>query len=551
MVKTFLRYKYIILVLVLSTFSVRALFHSGLPPTHDGEYHVIRFYEFHKVLSEGTIYPRWAADLNNGMGAPLFNYVYPLPNYFSSFTHSFGFSFIDSFKLNLIFATIVGSIFMFLFSRIFFGNIGGLVSSVYYTYVPYRFLDIFIRGSVGEVWALAFFPAFLWAITKLFFEKNKVYISISGFFLALVVFSHNILALMFFVFSAVYVCLMALSTGDKKFTASAIVSMLLGLGLSSIFWVPALLEKRYVRGLDIFNFKENFPDIYQLIIPSWGSGFSGGAITNQMSFQIGIGNLFVILLSTILVIRLRKKLRREIFFFLVSFFVVFFLMTRNSIILWDNIPLLSYFQFPWRLLSLEMFIVSFLAGFVVAEVTKAKIFSRKLKSLILAFILLIPVLTTLSYARPAFYHEREDNHYITRPNFISGTNSPGDVFNTIWAKDTIHQRKSFEFEKGVGEIKISKKSSTSYDLKIETGGEAIVRSSLMYFPGWVLSVDGREEKIFPDKNGQIKFVVVGGEHMANLRLNRTNIQSTASLVSIISALVLVLFLVRNYTIIRK
>mgnify|MGYP001616233928 FL=1 len=75
--------KYLISVLLLSLFSLRALFHSGLPPTHDGEYHVIRFYEFFKTLSSGVLYPRWALDLNQGMGAPIFNYVYHLPNYFS------------------------------------------------------------------------------------------------------------------------------------------------------------------------------------------------------------------------------------------------------------------------------------------------------------------------------------------------------------------------------------------------------------------------------------------------------------------------------------
>src|SRR3989344_9391657 len=93
--KGLLKNKYILLVLLFSFLSVYSLSQPGLPPTHDGEYHVMRFQQFYKVLSTGTIYPRWAPDFNNGFGIPLFNYVYPLPNYVASFFHFLGFSFID------------------------------------------------------------------------------------------------------------------------------------------------------------------------------------------------------------------------------------------------------------------------------------------------------------------------------------------------------------------------------------------------------------------------------------------------------------------------
>ena len=33
-----------------------SLFSSGLPPTHDGEYHTVRFQQFYKVLESGILY---------------------------------------------------------------------------------------------------------------------------------------------------------------------------------------------------------------------------------------------------------------------------------------------------------------------------------------------------------------------------------------------------------------------------------------------------------------------------------------------------------------
>jgi hypothetical protein len=77
----------------------------------------------------------------------------------------FGLSFIDAFKGNLLIATAVGVIFFYLWAKLFFDKLSATTAAIFYAFAPYRFVDIYVRGSVGEVWALAWFPAFLWAIT--------------------------------------------------------------------------------------------------------------------------------------------------------------------------------------------------------------------------------------------------------------------------------------------------------------------------------------------------------------------------------------------------
>ena len=543
-------FKYIMVILIASIFSVRALFHSGLPPTHDGEYHVIRFYEFYKALDEGAIYPRWASDLNLGMGAPLFNYVYPLPNYFSALAHLLGASFIDAFKLNFIGATIVGGVSMYFFSRLYFKEIGGVLSSIFYIFAPYRFLDIYIRGSVGEVWALSFLPAFMWAITKLFQEGKSVYVGLSAVFLALVIFSHNILALMFFLFSLFYLAVLIFkSKNPKPRLPSILLSYALGLGLSGIFWIPALLEKKYVRGLDVFDLKGNFPEIFQLLIPSWGSGFSGGNLAGQMSFQIGLANLLIIFISLLIFFKLRK-MRREIIFFLTSFFIVFFLMTKTSLFIWENIPLFNYFQFPWRLLSLEIFITAVLAGFVWRTVSEAKIKGR-IKTFILLALLFLPVFLALDYSKPAYYHQRDDSYYINRPNFISGTNSPGNLFNTVWAKE-IEKINDFRIVEGEGALNVYKNSSTDYEIKSKSEDKLIVLTNLMHFPGWSLKSEEETMKIRPSKNGQIEFELPKGENVFYLKLKNTNIQNIGAFLTALSIIFLAFISIKgNYTIIKR
>lgn len=526
----------LIIILLFAFLAGLALFDSGLHPTHDGEYHVIRFFEFNKAISDGNFYPRWAPDLNNGYGVPLFNYVYPLPNYIAVLLHTFGMSFIDSFKFSLFLSLVLSGIFFYLWSSQFWGKLGGVVSAVFYIFSPYHFVDIYIRGSVGESWALALFPAFLWSITLFIKKKQKVFLPLSSLFIALLVFSHNILALMFFVFGFFYVAFLIYKEKNRKaLIFYCILIVALGLCLSAIFWLPALLEKGYVKGLEVFDIYSNFPLLYQLLIPSWGSGFSGGALGSQLSFQIGIANLLVLFLGIIFVLLRKGKsgARSLVIFFIVCFFIVFFLMLRESRFIWENIPLMNYFQFPWRFLSLEIVISAFLAGSVVHF--------GKFNKLIACFLIVIAVLLGIGYMKPAYYLDRNDNYYTTRSNFIDGTNSPGNAFNTIWMDNFQKQKDRLVLDKGnFSQIDIK---STQYVFTISSHGETSVLINTAYFPGWAAYVDGKNQKIQIENNGNFSFKVPNGKHNIVVRLEDTPIRKWSTILSLCSLFFVVLSLV--------
>lgn len=515
---------FLLLAILFSIISSRSLFHSGLPPTHDGEYHVIRFYEFDKTLRDGSLYPRWAPDLNNEFGIPLFNYVYPLPNYVASLFHFLGFSFIDSFKLNLLVASIFGAIFMFFWSKQFWGDLGGLISSVFYTFSPYHFLDIYIRGSVGEVWALAFFPAFLWSITRFIKDNNSKYFIFSSIFLSFIIFSHNILAFMFFFFAFAYSIFLFLSY--KKSSIFVLLSIfVLAIGISSIFWVPAVLERGYVRGLEVYDYSKNFPEFYQLIFPSWGSGFNTSTLGNQLSFQIGITNLIAIVLGIVLFIKQRNKI---LLFSLVSFLAVFFLMLSISTPVWKTFPFMNYFQFPWRFLSLEILLASFMAGSLV------NLFNPKIVTVLLV---IFSILLGIGYTSVAYYLERPDSYYTTRSNFIDSTNSPGNAFNTIWfdsSKAKESKRTSLEDK----EIKKKEIKSTNYFLETEVNSTKKIIINTAYFPGWSVYVDNHKIETYITKNGLFSFELEKGVHDVTIRFEETMIRKFAAAISIFSILLL-------------
>lgn len=548
-----------VVIILLSIFLGFSLFHSGLPPTHDGEYHVVRFYEFDKSLKGGEWYPRWAPDLNQGFGIPLFNYSYPLPNYLSSFLHLFGASFIDVFKIELYLSLLLSGIFFYLWTKRFFGTLGGLVCASFYMFSPYHIVDIFIRGSIGEAWALSFYPAVLWTLTEYRYTKTSRYFALSALFFALTIFSHNILALQFLPFLFSYGILLSFLGKNKvNFLKQFIVVLLLGVGISSIFWAPALFEKHYVVGLQIYEVTNHFPDLYELLVPTWGSGFFTSEAENRMSVQIGIANLVAFLLSFFLVfvyaVKKDKIRSRVLAFFIAWFILLFFLMLSISKPVWFIIPFMNYFQFPWRFLGISIVCLSFLSGalFGIASQKSKTIFAKGGIIVFFLFFFSLPIIFSIGYIKIPYYLERKDSYYINKSNFIDGTNSVGNAFNTIWFDTGLkRQKEKIVVTKGDGRITKEKIQASSYAFNTQSSHILTLQINTAYFPGWVATVDGKNTQI-SQKRGIMHIAVPSGNHTVLIRFEDTLTRKMSLLLTIASiSLLLALSLKDRYVRIKK
>lgn len=548
--KLVLKIKYIIVAVVFAFLSVLDLANYGLPPTHDGEYHVLRFWQFTKVLSEGNLYPRWAPDFNNGFGIPLFNYVYSLPNYAAALFHLLGFSFIDSFKLNMAAASIIGAIFFYLWARKYWGELGGVVSSVFYTFSPYHLLDIYVRGSVGEVWSLAVIPALLWSYLN-FIQSNKYrYFVLSAVFLALLIYAHNILALIFVSFFTLYSLFLILHSKNIKVNLVCLLLIVLtGLGLAAPFWLPAILETKYVVGLGIFDPTQYFPAVYKLIYSSWGYGFAGPNIPDQMSTQIGFADIFVVFESICILYILKKSNEQEIVkgkkiikFMVILFLAYAFLITPFSAIFWKVVPFASYVQFPWRLLSVVILSASFLAGSLCWDQLYKK--KQRAKYLIASLLIVISIGFSWNYMKAPFYHKRSDSHYLTRSNFTDGTNSPGNLFNTVWLKSIPPKRKEkIDVLDGNAEISNINLRSTKYTFDVKAGEPSEIVIHTAYFPGWTARVNNKETAI-KNVEGSMVVRVPKGSNSIVVWLGNTQIQNISYVYFLFSILLIVFLRLR-------
>ena len=189
-----------LLAVVLVLPAIILLIHFGLPVTDDGNWMVIRFSAFYESLKAGQFPVRFLMRLNNGYGYPVADFLYPLFMYLATPFQILGIGFVNSIKAVLILSLVSSSIFTYLWLRKLFDNLSSLVGSFFYTYFPYHLFDVYKRGSVGEVLSLAVVPFVLWQI-----ERNSLFWSSIG--IALLILSHNSLAVLFLAVILIYMAL--------------------------------------------------------------------------------------------------------------------------------------------------------------------------------------------------------------------------------------------------------------------------------------------------------------------------------------------------------
>ncbi len=369
------------LIVLLSAFvfislAVSPLFRPDFFPMHDFT-HVARLYDLDKTIKDGQFPARWASDFGYGYGMPLFNFYAPLPYYLAEVFHLAGFDFVVSIKIVFGLSFVLSFLFMYFLAREFWGKLGGVVSAVAFVYVPYHAVDFYVRGALGELWAIAFLPLLFYGFYKLSQKQNYGYFLLSSLSLAAVILSHNIVALIAIPFLLVFIALLFFLNPNKKSFIFYILSFISALGLSAFFFLPALLEKDFtvvnVLTQGYGSYLYHFLYIRQLWFSPWGYGGSILGIEDGMSFQIGQLHLVLVIIAVFSAIWLWRK-KQEISFLILFFLAVFifsaFMTTLKSQFIWDRISLLAFIQFPWRFLSLIIFAVSFLSGAIFLLVKK-------------------------------------------------------------------------------------------------------------------------------------------------------------------------------------
>jgi len=527
-----------LLLIAISFLPLASFFVPGLPVTHDGQDHVARIANFYQALSEGILVPRWAGNLNWGYGHPILMFLYPMSSYVASLFHSVGLSYVDATKAVFVFAYIASILSMYLWMSTAWGKRIGFVGALLYGFAPYRFVDMYIRGAIGEHMAFVFPPIicfFLYKLATYAFSKTydlrpKIYygvgLSISFAFLIL---SHNAISLMFLPLIGLYILYLFIFQAKKSllFLAYCLMSIVLGFGLSSFFWLPAFIEGKYtLRNIVTAGVgPERFVPIKAFFYSPWNSA-EGNTMTQSIGFF--------------------KTKEREIRFllsvFYSLFFVSLFIMTPFSAWIWERIMILQNFQFPWRFLSLTTFLSAVLGGVSIPYIIKSVVRNSQLSKtqeprttnvLLVIFCFLIIVSASHMW-RPKAYQTKDESFYtgIYKSTTDTGESSP------IWTTRFMEQipKEEIEVISGIARVEKIRRTTTLHAYRIVADTRAEFLENTIYFPGWEVLVDGNKTDIqFQSEihRGIMSFWVDKGEHRVEVVFRDTKVRKIAAGITVV------------------
>jgi hypothetical protein len=544
---------WIVLIVIFTIPSFWNLLRQGYFPMQD-DLQAFRVQQMDKCLSDLQIPCRWVPDAGYGYGYPQFNYYPPSVYYAGAILHRFGIQYIDTVKILFVLGYIGSALAMFIFVNALLGQWPAFVASVLYTYVPYKAVEVYVRGAMSEFWSLTFFPLILWSIYMLVNKKKKKYFAWFALFLGLLLTTHNLMSLIFAPVAIVWSIYWIIAKNKSEYLnykkwKPVVLSGLLGVGLAAFFTLPVIIEKKFAHVDSVlsgyFDYRQHFVSLYKLFLSrEWGYG-SSGFPNEKLNLSLGIVQWISGIGAGILaLLNFKKDKQRSILvigIILLTVFSIFMIHMKSSFI-WAQLPFLWYLQFPWRFLAVSIFLLSLLVGYFV-------FLSGKFKYLVGVVLIAAAFILNVGYFVP------KDWFYITDKDKFSGINWQKQMTISIFDYLPIYAElppineapKTPEVLDGNALFINYEKGSDFQIGEVKVIDESIIRLPLFDFPGMEVRVDGQKiDYVNNDCRGEefcyglITFKIQSGQHKIEARLKDTPIRMVGNIVSLSSLVILLI-----------
>lgn len=472
-------------------------FRAGFIATDDGSWMIIRLSAFYQSLREGQFPVRFLGRLNYEYGYPVANFLYPGFLYIGSVLHFLGMSFIAAIKSIIGFSVFGASVFLYLWLRKFFRRTPATVAAVGFIFGPYVGYDIYQRGSVGEILAFLWVAMALWAIET----GRKSWATIA---FAMLVLSHNSLALLFGVFIFSYL----VATGRLK--AYSIPGML-AVGMSMFFWAPALYEQKYVQ-------------------------FASTTISDPRNYFVTFSTAWLMgfpaLLAALLVWTEKPFIKGKTFYILWYGFALMCAMPI-SVLLWRQEILASVFQFPFRFLAVTQIV----GAWCIAAVLEM----RHKKMLGLLVILCLGFGMQFLFVRALVRLEHHPEEYYTTNE---ATTTIADEYFPRWVsqKPTKRPEQQVEFYQGAGTITPHAMTLSSVDFTVDVSEESIIQINTMYYPGMGVTLNNVLAPVdYRNPMGVMRVTIPQGTHRVVTGFRETVSRFVFDVVSVVCGLLFIVY----------
>ena len=526
----------------------------GRSANMDGIVHTMTPNLFYYAIKAGEFPVTWIDGFAN-YGLPLGVIAHQLTTYLTAILQFVVTDPVVAFNSIAFLGFFLSTLFFYFFLRIYFLPIPAFVASIFFHFAPYRILNIFIRGAIPEFFAGVFVPILLIGLYLLIKKRNAAGALIIAASVFLITLTHPFM-LVISAFLALPYMVFLLSTegllSKEKFVSKRTVIALstlgvfaiVGFGMGGYFIIPLMLEIKYFYyGLSSNHLTpNNYLEISHFFDTNWYYFTNVDILSRGFVIQVGlIESLFVIAGILLSFFFLKKRnsdnLSGLLLFSSVTAVLVIVCMLPISDFAYKVFPFLGGIQFPWRLLSVFIFLPPIIAAYLFSKVRSVGI--------LLLFLFIICVVRF-----PGVYGK---NYVVYSDQFYRFTplNLHATVMNPVWtgrSEDYPIKEDKAAFIEGSGKISVIEQKNALRHYVVDTKDQAKIVDYTFYFPGWMLYVDGQKSTIEyqdPKYRGVITYSIPEGTHDVVLRFEDTRVRLLGKIVSIASFAGFVMLLIFN------
>jgi hypothetical protein len=531
----------------------------------DSPFLVQRTHQMAQALRASVFPVRWMPDAALGLGYPTFNYYAALPYYVSAAGTLGGLGVLGGIKLAQILGFLLaGGAAYGLARALGFGRVPSLLASAAYSYAPFHLVNLYVRGdALSEFYAMGLFPLALMQVVLLARKPGLLRVLTLGAAYTALAVTHNISALISSPLLALWLLVMALGTAREarwRVLGLGAAGLLLGLGLSAWFWLPALAEQDLVQLVDqttgYFHFAGHFRglDLVQRRLL-----FDYTLTGSQDPFRMGLLQTLVTCAGLGAMVwgwrRASRNCRLSSALAAAGWMVTTFLMTPLSRPVWETVPLLEYTQFPWRLLAFQGLFGALLIAQIPSvlvrspEDSAASPLSSAALAAGVAALLIVTSVTGLRVDRLTLEEADVTPYRLMLYEAYSGNLGgtvryeflPADMQPRPYSSATLLERGgepaplalTGRLQQAV--LVASTASSQTWQVAMAEGGWLAFQTAA--FPNWAGILDGHEQGVIGVPGlGLLQMEVPAGEHAIALTLGRTRVERWSERLSLLAAL---------------
>ena len=499
----------------------------GIPSNLDLTNHFRFAIPFYDSIAAGDFYPGWLAESNAGYGDPSFRFYPPAFYYLLAASRFLIGNWYGATLVTFVVVSIVGGLGMYFWARSFMPAATASWAAAFYALAPYHVNQLYQAAMLAE-WAGSAVLPFVFGFVDRVCERGKPR-DIAGLALTygLLLFTHLPLALIGSIALLVYALVRLEGPGKFLKLAKLACGSVLGLSLSSVYWVTMFSEV------------------------SWIAGSSGDGSTNDVGYNFVLSSLSpdnlsvwwmnILTLMTLLLcapaivffFRVTAPSRRMVRPIIILTASALFMALPLSWPIWRVLRPLQEVQFPWRWLAVFSMGASLVAAAALPHVMDAALKLDRAKRMLVFGAMVISVAFTFSHSvKEALYFS--STRFESMVTDVRGTPSLS-YWLPVWAHAN-PRKMAGDVEVAGREVTVTNWQPEHRSFSVAAGPATEARVKTFYYPHWVANSNAGILSTRPDTDGALLISLRPNATSVNLDFRepaKTKFSTTASLSGLI------------------